>query len=115
FVEYARLGKDLMVYLRLVDTETTGIRFQASNVVDESKPLATVEALLSDVVEELTRDQELKGLIADAALDDAVIINIGSKHGVSAGQEFVVIDDGEPIEAGGRVIGHRQRPVARLT
>lgn len=114
FVDFARAGKDLMAYVRLVNTETTAIEHQASIAVDESAPLGAVDSLAGEILDKLTRARQLKGLVADAENDDAVIINLGRNHGVEAGQEFAVMVDGDPIEVGGRVIAHRQKSVAKL-
>ena len=37
------------------------------------------------------------------------------KHGVKMGQVFNVIQDGDPIEVGGRVIAYRQKTVGKIT
>jgi len=114
FVDFARIGKDLMVYLRLVNTETTAIDFQTSVPLNEGTPLAAIEKLAGEAIDKLTANRQLQGLIADAEEESAVIVNLGRKHGIEAGQEFAVMVDGDPIEVGGRVIAHRQRPVAKL-
>lgn len=115
FLDFAQVGADLMVYLRLVDTETTGITFQTSEKVDENHPGAVVQTLVDALLAQVANGRELKGLIADASGDDTIIINLGKTHGVKEGQEFTVYVDGDPIEVGGRVIAHRQKPVGKLT
>lgn len=114
FIDFAQAGTDIMMYIRLVDTETTAIAFQASVPVDESKPQAVVGKMAKELITHLTENRELKGLVADAADESNVIINLGGKHGVSVGQVFNVLEEGEPIEVGGRVIAHRQKPVGKL-
>ena len=104
-----------MVYLRLVDTETTAITFQTSDKLNENNPGAAVQTLVDAILAQVVNSRELKGLIADAASDDAIIINLGKKHGVKEGQVFTAYVDGDPIEVGGRVIAHRQKPVGKLT
>jgi tetratricopeptide (TPR) repeat protein len=115
FFDFAQLGPDAMLYLRMVDTETTGIAFQISQPVDENNPAKTVSEVMDKLTAQLANGHELKGLIADAADENAVIINLGKKHGVKEGQEFTVYAEGDPIEVGGKVIAHRQKPVAKLT
>lgn len=114
FVDFARAGKDLMAYVRLVNTETTAIELQASAIVDEAAPLNAVNGLAGELLDKLTRARQLKGLVADASDDNAVIINLGRNHGIEAGQEFAVMIDGDPIEVGGRVIAHRQKSIGKL-
>lgn len=115
FIDFAQVGADTMLYLRLIDSETTGIFFQASQKIDDSKPTETVSAVVNALAEKLTSSEPLQGLIADAAANDAVIINLGKKHGVKEGLEFKILQDGDPIEVGGKVIAHRQKPVGKLT
>lgn len=115
FIDFAPAGRGPALYLRLVDTETTSIVFQTYAAVDERNPSATVDTIHSRLLEEVAAARELQGLIAEAADENAVIINLGAKHGVKAGMEFLVLADGDPIEVGGRVIAHRQESVAKLT
>lgn len=115
FLDFAQAGPDIMIYLRLVDTETTAITFQTSDKLNENNPGAAVQTLVNAILAQVVNSRELKGLIADAASDDAVIINLGKKHGVKEGQVFTAYVDGDPIEVGGRVIAHRQKPVGKLT
>lgn len=114
FLEYGRLGSEQTAYLRLVDTETTGVAVQASQSLNAARIPAAAEELSRRVVAELTAEQELKGLVADVADDGVVMINIGARHGVEEGHKFEVITDGEPIEVGGRVIAHRQARVGLI-
>lgn len=115
FIDFAQVGPDTMMYLRLIDSETTGIFFQASQKVDDSKPTETVAAVVNALAEKLASSEPLQGLIADASANDAVIINLGKKHGAKEGLEFKILQEGTPIEVGGKVIAHRQKPVGKLT
>jgi len=115
FIDFAQVGADTMLYLRLIDSETTGIFFQASQKIDDAKPTETVAAVVNALTEKLASTEPLQGLIADAAANDAVIINLGKKHGAKEGLEFKILQDGAPIEVGGKVIAHRQKPVGKLT
>ena len=115
FIDFAQVGADTMLYLRLIDSETTGIFFQASQKIDDSKPSETVASVVNALAEKLASTEPLQGLIADAAASDAVIINLGKKHGAKEGLEFKILQDGDPIEVGGKIIAHRQKPVGKLT
>ncbi|MBI2423125.1 MAG: tetratricopeptide repeat protein [Candidatus Hydrogenedentes bacterium] len=114
FIDFAQAGAGIRMYIRLVDTETTAIAFQAFVDVDEDKPQVAVGNMAKELITHLTEGQELKGLIADASDEAAVLINLGTKHGVAVGQVFNVLEEGEPVEVGGRVIAHRQKPVGKL-
>ena len=110
FVEYGRIGPEIAAHLRLVNTETTAIEFQTKAVIDENNPADAAKALTEAVLGHFSANRELKGLIADASSEEAVVINLGAKHGVRPGMQFIVLADGAPIEVGGRVIAHRQEP-----
>ena len=114
FIEFAQLGNDKMIYVRLVDSETTAIAGIIRHKIDEKNPLEVVQAVAEELIKELASGGELKGLIADASDDDAIIINLGSRHGAEVGQAFVVLEDGDPIKVAGRVIAHRTRPVGTI-
>ena len=115
FIDFGRIGPDIMLYLRLVDTETTSLAAQLTRNIEK---FPSIPALVDDVVREVTRkvvnNRQLQGLIADATDEDAVLINLGAQHGVQPGQRFDVIEKGAPIEAGGKVLGHREKKVALL-
>lgn len=115
FMDFVQMGASPAVYLRLVDTETTAIALQTSQPIDEDQPLAAVDALVTEIADKLQAERSLQGFIADASDETAIIINLGRAHGIQAGQEFVVLQDGDPIEVNGKVIAYKQRPVAKLT
>lgn len=114
FTDFGRIGPDLLFYVRLVDTESTQIVGQVTGTLDERQPSACINLVSSELLEKLGENRELRGLIADASDPEAILINIGAKHGVEAGQVFTVLADGAPVEAGGRVIARRQRPIGKL-
>lgn len=115
FVSFVRTGPQVTAYLRVVDTETTEIALQASEILQENDPAPGVSALTAKIVRDFAEKRELKGLIADASSDDAVIVNLGARHGVAVGDGFTVLKEGAPVEVGGRVIARRQVPVGKLT
>jgi len=114
FVEYAQSAAGLSMYVRLVDTETTSIVMQASQPVDENNPSAVADAVAAKIVAEAVDGRELKGLIADATDENAVMINLGRRYGVKEGQAFVALKEGQPVEVGGRVIAKKPEPAAKL-
>ncbi len=114
FVDYAQVGADLTLYLRLVDTETTALAMQVSQPVDVNKLSDVARTVAERVLADTADSQELKGLVADVTDDGVVMVNIGRKHGVALGQRYDVFTEGEPIEVGGRIIAHRQNTVGRI-
>jgi tetratricopeptide (TPR) repeat protein len=110
FVEFGQYGPDLLMNVRLVDVETTGMALNLSRNLKGSRALSeVVGSVTADVVKGLVDDAELKGLIADASDEEAVIINLGKLHGVRVGQRFTALKPGEPIEVGGRIIERPQK------
>ncbi len=114
FVDFAQAGIEKTLYIRLVDTETTELAFQTSAPIHENNINATITGILTPLQQALLSERKLQGYIADASQPDTIIINIGSKHGVTPKQIFTVLTDGAPIEVGGRVIAHRQQPVGQI-
>lgn len=114
FIEYAQSAAGLSMYVRLVDTETTSIVMQASQPVDENNPSGVADAVVAKVLAEAVDGRELKGLIADATDENAVMINLGRKYGVKEGQTFIALKEGQPVQVGGRTIAKKQEPAAKL-
>lgn len=115
FIDFASLGTDMLMYIRLIDTETTAIAAQIKcSVKDLSDLNRVVDGVVQEVVKKVSEERPLQGLIADAASDDAVIVNLGKSHGVKVGDKFLALKEGTPIEAGGKVIAHREAKVALL-
>ena len=115
FIDFAQVGADITMYLRLVDTETTSLAAQLTrSVKDPSAIPALADAVAAEVVAKLANGRQLQGLIAEAGSDEGVIINLGARHGVKPGQQFNAVTDGPPIEAGGKIIGHREVKAALL-
>lgn len=114
FVDFAPAGTGISLFARLVDTETTVLKAQASREVSESDDLA---ALADEIAEELSNSllaaYPLQGLVADVK-DNEVVINLGGEHGVEAGQRFAVLRDEPSVEVGGRVSPRRPLTVGSL-
>ena len=114
FVEFAGVGADTTMFIRLVDTETTAIDSQVT--CDVSNP-DEAEGVVSGVAEELTRkviaNRPLQGLVAEISGED-VLINLGAGHGVRQGMEFGVFEGGGTVEVGGRVLHRRMTRVGAL-
>lgn len=116
FADFAQNGPETTMYLRMVDTETTSIDSQVTRPLprNEAAITAFVDALEKELEAKVLASRKLQGLIAEVASPEEIWINLGGAHGVQPGQQFVVLQDGGPIEVGGRVIGHRQVPVGTL-
>jgi tetratricopeptide (TPR) repeat protein len=114
FVDFARLGSDVLMNVRMVDTETTEITVRSSkNIRNETDITGVVEEVANELLQKTVASRKLQGLIADAQ-PDTVMINVGSAVGVAPGQAFLVFKEGEPIEVAGRTIAHKQITLGRI-
>jgi tetratricopeptide (TPR) repeat protein len=101
--------------LRAIDTETSRLAMVRSDRAAEPVDVNKMAATIADAIAKTVKDKyPLKGRVV-AQDGERVIINLGKKHGVIAGQGFNVLSRGEPIEHNGRVLGYRDTQVARLT
>jgi Flp pilus assembly protein TadD len=114
FLSFVPSANGVAASLRLVDTETTAILAQVSAPLDENNPEAALKAMIERIVTWAASERELKGLIADCTSDDAIMVNVGARHGVTPGMAFTVLAEGAPVEVGGRVVTRRQEAVGRV-
>lgn len=108
-------GNQLAAALRAIDTETTQLALvRTETTPSPADPARLAAAMAQQIARAVAEKYPLKGRVA--ALDGTrVIINLGKKHGVKAGQSFNVLTRGEPIELNGRVLGYKENRIARLT
>lgn len=107
-------GNGGVVSMRLVDTETTNIVLSlAEKEVGVMDPTAVAPKFAHAIHKSMTEQYPLKGRIAMAE-GETIIINLGKKHGVSAGQKFNVVGDGQPIELNGRILGYKPAKLGSL-
>lgn len=104
----------LAASVRAIDTETTQLAMvRAERQAGPGNPTELAVAIARQVAATIQDKYPLKGRIA-LVEGDRVIINLGKKHGVAAGQAFNVIERGAPIELNGRVLGYRDTRIAQL-
>ncbi len=113
FIDFDQIDDDPFVFLRVTDTTTGEILLHYKADMPPGRVLGPIGAIIDELTNFYT-GQEIRGLVADATDESAILTNLTALHGVKAGQVFTVLQEGEPIEAGGRVIAYRQRPVARI-
>jgi tetratricopeptide (TPR) repeat protein len=105
----------LAASVRAIDTETTQLAMvRTERQAGAGNPTALAVAIAQQIAATVADKYPLRGRIA-VVEDDRVIINLGKKHGVAAGQAFNVIERGAPIELNGRVLGYRDSRIAQLT
>jgi hypothetical protein len=107
-------GQNKAVAMRIIDTETTNIAYSTTRRNIEIDPVSLAEELAGAVVKSVREKYPLKGRIALADDDSAIIINLGKKQGAAPGQTFNVLGDGVPIELNGRVIGMREAKLGQI-
>ena len=111
---FAGAGQNKAVAMRIIDTETTNIAYSTTKRNIEIDPVSLAEELAGAVVKSVREKYPLKGRIAAADDDSAIIVNLGKKQGAAPGQVFNVLGDGVPIELNGRVIGTRETKLGQI-
>ena len=113
YVDFDQMDGDPFIFLRVTDTETGEVVLYHK----EDMPPGKVAVPVSQIVDRLMNfyaDQEVRGIVAAVLDDNSLLLNIARPHGVTPGAEFTVVQEGEPVMAGGRVVAHRQLPVANI-
>jgi len=107
-------GQNKAVSMRMIDTETTNIAYATTKRNITIDPVSLAEELATAVVKNMHEKYPLKGRIAVADDNTAIIINLGKKHGAAPGQTFNVLGEGVPIELNGRILGYREAKLGQL-
>ncbi|MFY7974352.1 MAG: caspase family protein [Rubrivivax sp.] len=108
-------GAALSASVRAIDTETTRVALLRNRrAAAPSDPEQIASGMAQEVQVAVAEQYPLKGRVVRAEAGQ-VIINLGKKHGLKAGQAFNVLGQGEAIEHNGRVLGHRDTVLGRVT
>ncbi len=109
-----RDGEHGQASMRMIDTETTGIALSVSEKTAGAPDPAELAAKMAAAMEKTIHEKyPLKGRIAMVD-GDTVILNLGKKHGVVAGQEFNVLGKPEPVELNGKILGYKETRLGQL-
>lgn len=96
--------------LRMIDTETTEIKFNLSkDGSDPEKILAMADEIALGIAEQLQREYPIRGKIISAEGDE-IILNIGAKHGLTPGIKMKAIVE-EPVTIDGEVVAQRKKEI----
>lgn len=102
------------VSFRLIDTETSQVVVNRTEEAGASvDPVAMSTRLSRIVAAEVNARYPVKGRLV-ALEGEGVIINLGKKSGLTTGDTFKVLGEGQPIKFNGKVIGSRETPLGRL-
>lgn len=107
-------GQAKALSMRVIDTETTHIAYSTTQREGVQDAVAIASTLAAAVVKVVREKYPLKGRIALADDDAALIINLGKKHGVRPGQRFNVLGESTPIELNGKVLGYREAKLGQI-
>ncbi len=100
--------------LRLIDTETSALPKVINRQFDPSVSLDTeLNHLNREIVTALIQKYPLRGFVVQAS-QNRIIINLGSKQGVSKDTKFEVLKEQEPIKYKGKLLRSAPKTVAQL-
>lgn len=110
---YHMNGKDVVSY-RLIDTETTQIvHSMTESIPGQMDPTVLSEKLAKGTVSAVASRYPTKGRIVMAEGDE-IILNLGSKHGLLAGDTYKVLGEPKVIEFQGKVIGKKDIELGKV-
>lgn len=114
FIEFASVGKSPMVYVRLVDAETTEIIGQCSSLLNENDLVATIQKITEEMEQSIKEtNKNVRGTVISVS-DNSATVNLGKIHGIKEGCVLTILQQGEPIEVNGKKVGFRQVPVGHI-
>jgi hypothetical protein len=100
--------------LRLIDTETSALPKVINRQFDPSVSLATeLNHLNREILTALIQKYPLRGFVVQAS-QDRILINLGSKQGVSKDTQFEVLKEQEPIKYKGKLLRSAPKTIAQL-
>ncbi len=108
------LPDSTLLNLRLIDTETSAVAKTITRRIGSNSDLERELDLLNrEILKTIIGKYPLQGYVVQADQKE-VMLNLGSKQGVSIGTGFEVIETGKPITYKGKVLSSAPRTVARL-
>lgn len=110
-----QVSNGVRLSLRMIDPETSAIRITHTDEMSPSRNLLSLADLTAQALsEKLKEHYPLRGKIAVVEEQGQVIVNLGSRHGVTLGTTLRIIDEGDPIVVDGKTIGHRKKNIGFL-
>ncbi len=110
-----RFEDDLQINLRMVDTETSAIKISLTLKDKDRRGIISglANTLSTDILKRLKEEFPFRGKIV-AVEEDRVIINLGSRHGLTAKTRMNIIHKGKPIKVSGKVIGYQKEMIGTI-
>jgi len=100
--------------LRLIDTETSALSKVINRQFDPSVSLDTeLDHLNREIMTALIQKYPLRGFVVQAS-QGRIMINLGSKQGVSKDTKFEVLKEQEPIMYKGKLLRSAPKSIAQL-
>jgi hypothetical protein len=98
----------------LIDTETSALPKVINRQFDSSPSLdSELDLLNHEILTAIIQKYPLRGYIVQAS-SDRILINMGSKQGVSQDTKFEVLKEKEPIKYKGKILRGAPEAVALL-
>lgn len=115
-IEFVAAGNQIGIYTRFADAESTALVAQVSRSFDPRADLGRmVKGMADEIVVNVAGEQgPLQGLIVDATDEDAILINIGRRHGVRLNERFDLVETDPPTQIGARTIPGRIKRLGAL-
>ncbi len=112
FTRRANLGT---IQLYILETETAIIKGTFSQKLELDAPSEEpLKRLAQKMLEKIQRAYPLRGRIVWVGNENHLLINIGTKQGVTSGTVLKIIRDGDPFTSGDEIIGYEKEEVGLL-
>ncbi|MCP4717217.1 MAG: CHAT domain-containing protein, partial [Deltaproteobacteria bacterium] len=108
-----KLGKTLTVNLRIFETATSRIVISVDEDLDKKRPKSTAAALAREITKSIQKRYPIQGKIVKST-DEDIMLNIGSRQGVTEGMFFDIITGTEIKAANGKLLGYDQTQIAKV-
>ena len=76
--------------------------------------MSSVEKFAARMTEKIEAEFPLRGLVSESKGDGTMVLNVGSRQGVTAGLLMKVIADGDPVTVRGKVVGRAAEEISFL-
>jgi class 3 adenylate cyclase/CHAT domain-containing protein len=109
-----RYANETQVSLRLIETETTQVKVAVTPkpLSAAAKPAQIAEAITKELIAKVRKAYPLRGIVAAVEKDGSVVLNLGSKAGLTSGTKLNLLDE-QVLQVAGKSLTKRN-PVGVL-